>query len=574
MLLSRFWYVVLALCLGASVFVLFLAQRLYNRHGERAMAEALAADSSAVGWYLRDDARRRAAALTPVALDPDLRKALAKATESDEVDNKTRDAAAAALKKVAEQVPEDLSFTAMWAVDARGRVIANIGYETPSDWELGGFSLVADALHGWIRDDAWVLKETIYRVVARPVQQEVNAAPVGAIVGARAIDTSFATAVTKRTGAAVGFYVEGQMVAKHAPEGFDPANLDFVAQDLKNLDEHEEFAEKGRSEVRRLTDQLGVVYARMPGEAWDLGAGYAVGRLAVALDSPMGFLELADDADQKAVPTLYIGLFVFVVALLGLVFSIFEHTLPLRGFHADVTKLGKGDNDVLAPSRFRGLYKKIASDLNDGIERVAAKGGAPRRAADLEEVLGPLPAQPQMSAFAVPGEPSPEEQAGRPQVPRAPVSSPQRGAQRLRTASDGGPGPETPKSFPQPQGRRPPPPPARSLPRPSGGGVLADAGPQSVPPPDADLDEAVPASAGGGTFDAAEEQREWRGVYEEFLATKKNCGESTSSLTFEKFKGTLERNKKALVERHNCSRVKFTVYVKDGRAALKASPVK
>jgi len=55
---------------------------------------------------------------------------------------------------------------------------------------------------------------------------------------------------------------------------------------------------------------------------------------------------------------------------------------------------------------------------------------------------------------------------------------------------------------------------------------------------------------------------------------KKQCGEPTSALSFEKFKGTLQRNKEALVARHACTRVKFTVYVKEGKAALKASPVK
>ncbi len=67
---------------------------------------------------------------------------------------------------------------------------------------------------------------------------------------------------------------------------------------------------------------------------------------------------------------------------------------------------------------------------------------------------------------------------------------------------------------------------------------------------------------------------DWRKVYEEFLALKQQCGEPTANLTFEKFKGTLQRNKDALVARHNCTRVKFTVYVKEGKAALKASPVK
>ena len=71
-----------------------------------------------------------------------------------------------------------------------------------------------------------------------------------------------------------------------------------------------------------------------------------------------------------------------------------------------------------------------------------------------------------------------------------------------------------------------------------------------------------------------DEMADWRKVYEEFLALKQQCGEPTANLTFEKFKGTLQRNKDALVARHNCTRVKFTVYVKEGKAALKASPVK
>ena len=81
-------------------------------------------------------------------------------------------------------------------------------------------------------------------------------------------------------------------------------------------------------------------------------------------------------------------------------------------------------------------------------------------------------------------------------------------------------------------------------------------------------------SEAGAEPSPQEELREWPGVYEEFLSLKKQCGEPTNTLTFEKFKGTLERNKAALVARHNCTRVKFTVYVKDGKAALKASPIK
>ena len=63
-------------------------------------------------------------------------------------------------------------------------------------------------------------------------------------------------------------------------------------------------------------------------------------------------------------------------------------------------------------------------------------------------------------------------------------------------------------------------------------------------------------------------------MYDEFLRTKKQCGEPTEGLTFEKFQNTLRKNRDALVERHHCKRVRFSVYVKDGRASLKATPVK
>ena len=70
------------------------------------------------------------------------------------------------------------------------------------------------------------------------------------------------------------------------------------------------------------------------------------------------------------------------------------------------------------------------------------------------------------------------------------------------------------------------------------------------------------------------DELEWPNVYEEFVKTKKQCSEPVEGLTFDKFRQTLRKNRDALVQRHNCKRVKFTVYVKDGRASLKATPIK
>lgn len=63
-------------------------------------------------------------------------------------------------------------------------------------------------------------------------------------------------------------------------------------------------------------------------------------------------------------------------------------------------------------------------------------------------------------------------------------------------------------------------------------------------------------------------------VYEEFIALKKVCGEPTENLTFERFAKKLRKNEDALIAKHACKSVKFQVYEKDGKAALKASPVK
>jgi hypothetical protein len=81
-------------------------------------------------------------------------------------------------------------------------------------------------------------------------------------------------------------------------------------------------------------------------------------------------------------------------------------------------------------------------------------------------------------------------------------------------------------------------------------------------------------NAASGEHPSADASAEWPQVYEEFIRTKRECGEPTDGLTFEKFQQTLKKNRDALMQRHGCKRVKFSVYVKEGRASLKATPVR
>jgi len=83
MLLTRFWNVLVAMLLGAAVFVLYLAVSMYNRAGARTMAERLSSDTQVVSWYLKEDARERAAQLIQFAVNAELARALQKSNESE-----------------------------------------------------------------------------------------------------------------------------------------------------------------------------------------------------------------------------------------------------------------------------------------------------------------------------------------------------------------------------------------------------------------------------------------------------------------------------------------------------------
>ncbi|MFW5740411.1 MAG: CHASE4 domain-containing protein, partial [Myxococcota bacterium] len=276
MLLSRFWYLILALALGAAVGGLFLAQTVYNRASTESMEQALWADTQVVKWYINDDARRRSSLLLKVCLDGTIRKELSKASSKDEkVPQDVKDRTRAALKKLMDEMPSEYQFNSLFAIDQLGRVIGQVGFDQAAgieNFDMGGYAIVADALHGWVRDDAWVLDDRIYLVVARPVEVDTAKMPAGAVVGLRIIDTSYAKQLSKRSGAAVGFFAGSNVTAKAAPEGVDATQLDTIVADIKNLKNDETYQEKGKTKPKVLMGDIGVIYSKIPGEAWTLGA--------------------------------------------------------------------------------------------------------------------------------------------------------------------------------------------------------------------------------------------------------------------------------------------------------------
>lgn len=615
MLLSRFWYLLLAVLAAFAVYAIFLAVGQYNRRSMVSSNESLAADSQVVRWSLQIDSRRRLDALLVGSVDKGVQDAAVATIDKEKIPQKSRDDGKKALNAVLDKIAKQYRPDALFLVDRDGRLIAQVGYDKVNqfeDFELGGYSAVNDALHGWLRDDVWVWGDQLYMVSARPVEYDVTQPPAGAIVAIRAIDRVYAQELSKQTNTNVVFYANGKRSASAAITGFDEANFDQVIPEVAKLESDTDYKTKGHTDsIHDIgpTKQMGAVFAKLDGDAFELGGGYAVVRTRVFLTSPGQFLSSADDTDKKSVNLGLIAGIIVLGLLVGLALTYLEYNRPINVFVLQAGKLKKGDLDLLQPQTFSGKYRDIAIDLNAGIERVAEKGGgAPRKTADLESILGPAPAQPAMSAFSFP---QPDQGAPPPMIPPVPPAG----------SKPGFPSAPGERGTPPPgSGPRPPPPGSAPIinhgpPAPLGGGLQqpvtsptvvqpmkipmdaarpAAPAPAAIAPPPAapippapgrgdDEEEAtmvaqipqeVMAKASGPNPAVNSEEAEWPSVYEEFVKTKKQCGEPTEGLTFEKFRQTLKKNRDALVQRHACKRVKFSVYVKDGRASLKATPVK
>jgi hypothetical protein len=58
------------------------------------------------------------------------------------------------------------------------------------------------------------------------------------------------------------------------------------------------------------------------------------------------------------------------------------------------------------------------------------------------------------------------------------------------------------------------------------------------------------------------------------VEARQKTGEPVGALTLEKFRAKLETNKQQLIAKYNCRTARFAVYIKDGKAAIKATPIR
>lgn len=624
--LTRFWSLILVLGAVAGIATAMIGTHVIDERTDDQARAALVRDRFELEALLKLDARARIDALAPIAANGDVRTALRTATgraATAEPDEALVTNLHARLGELNGQLGE-LAGDIIFGVDANGIIIAQVGGGStpPRSAGLGAFPLVRRALDGYVRDDVWVYNGEVYRMAARPVVD--NGQYVGAIVHGKRFDDAFAQRLGSRlSGASVGFYLRDTMVGAAMPETVAGApRRDDLAAPLATIFDAPEWEAGQLSPPQELATGGVAVFAPIVGAASYAHFGYVLGRPREVLGRPTAILDLASGEDWAGLPWGILGGIAFLLFVIAMLTIWLEHSRPLAKFRTAAEKLGKRDLDRLVPPEFGGELRTAAASINEALDKVqdaAAATGSRRKAADLDQILGKAPETSSPAFFGF-GEDKSRPSGGAdfdlPPAPpaAAPAAAPKPAAPAAPPAPAAKPAAPPAPAVPAPPAAKPAAPPAPAerpkVPPPGqdplgstmigvgsgaaiGGGMVqasavprpaAPAAPAPPPPPaqqdDDDEDGATMVAkvpdellkrAGS---EEAEQEAHYREVFEQFLATKKQCNEPVAGLTYDKFVVTLRKNREQIVAKHGAAKVRFTVYVKEGKAALKATPIK
>lgn len=581
---ARFWYFVIATVAGAALALAFLAHAAFEREARTNVDDHVRRDRFEVELWLRLDAQARLDAIRPMTVNADIASGLEESNARPAgqlLAAGTRTRVETTLGALNRQLDEGAA-DVLVAVDKDADIVAQVGGGVPElNAHLRALPLVMDALRGEEKEDLWLRNDVLLRVVARPVHR--GGAIVGAIVYATEVDDDLTHRLADRLkGPSVAFFHGERLVAFTGGTADEAApGRDALADGLAGARQDPALASEERTGPRALGETALAIYALFRGKPLEGSVGYVVARSLPAATSPFGLISAAPSQDVTSLPWALIVVVPLLLGLLGIVFSMVERDRPLAKLHEAIKQIAKNGAGTIPSGDFRGPFRILAEDVNEAVERIGQTSGAAaahRRSTNLDELLGGSPAPAAGNAYF-----GFAPKAGADDIPdvppmRTPATPPPPAAQRAPARPT--PTPVVTKAPPPPAPKAPPAP-AKAPPAPAAATLPDFEAPPAGPEPgheDDDDGETMVAQipkellAASGENDL--ELEHFRGVYDEFIAVKEQCGEPTAGVTFDKFIVTLRRNKEQIVSKHGAKSVRFTVYVKDGKAALKATPVK
>ena len=638
MFLSKIWFVIVAVLAAVAVTIALVVPRPAQRDVAAAEKQRLQRSCEVARILMKDNAwsRVQLANQFSAAMRQQLSKTLRSASSASKITAEYNATARRFLKQLVNN--ESISVSFVWVIDNRGRVVAREGDAAGQGYgdSVVGYDLVAEALDGFVRDDLWSLAGQLFRVAAAPVfDSRLNWS--GAVIIGHAVDTDFAKSLSKQTSANIGFYVGEtnlaasepiaihKEIAAHAATLADDADTHCAEGDVITIRSGSTSYSAVAARLPGEAGYLGAFYSVFVPQ--ERGAGFWAALSSVK----------ANDVSFGNFPWIRVILVLLVLVGVGMALMIFEVDKPIKQLSANAIALAKGETPRLDEDKNRGKLGSIARSVNIAIDKTnreakaakkdldqllgpapdaAAPAGFDASASALPAIgTGLTPPPPSEFAFSDSRTPPPPVPSDNLVTPPPSVPLPEMGndalaslpADALDEQALEAPTNERvipkPVTLPEIKPRAVVPSAATPSPSLSNGNQLPVPNKNAVlnaPPPAAavaSIDDDILGSSAeadphddfaddpatqifdGGPPEAEstevdEEENYFRTVYAEFVEVKERCGESTASLNFDKFAQKLRSNRDALMAKHNCAGVKFQVYVRDGKAALKASPVR
>jgi hypothetical protein len=568
MFLSKIWFFLIALLAGVALTVALVmplpAQRRYIKEEQ----DRLAIACGVIDILLTDDARNRVDLAGTFARAPEVVSALESASGVEKLD----DARMKSVRETGEKIMAGISgrkpdFAML--IDRRGRVVARVKLDDTDFGDVvAGRPLVDDALAGYLRDDLWAQNGTLYFVSAAPViKRDATVTFAGAVVLGHKVTNELAQKLVSSLDVDVDFSLGDDDIAGSKSLPLDHSKMKTAIQALAGSEPARDCQANHPIDLHAGNDDYTAIVARLPGEAQAKQAYYTV---LIKRPEVRGFAGTLKAVTQKdlgfgSFPWILVG-GAFLLALgggIGLMWI--ESDRPLRRLAADSVRLAKGDKERMGEDEHGGKYGSIARSVNIHIDKLGRDAKSART--NLDQLLGPAP-EGSLGTIDLLAGALPPSRPGGPAPAAPPPPSDFRFAEPSSRPTPPPIRPGTPPPTP-PRGVAAPPPPRAPTPAP-----VAPANPQPSAPLRLDDDILGGADLGGGTNGSDGVDPYFKQVYDQFLSVKQSCGESTAGLTYEKFSGKLVKNRDDLMSKTGCKEVRFTVYVKDGKAALKATPVK
>lgn len=583
MFLSKIWFFLVTLAAAIAITVALVMPRPAQRAAVDEQHNRLAVACGVVNILLTDEARNRVDLASSFSRAPEIVAALESASNADKLDEarmkQVRDIGEKLMNGIAGRKPD---FAML--IDRRGRVVARVKLDENDFGDyMAGRPLVDDALAGYLRDDLWAQNGTMYFVSAAPaIKRDPPVAYVGAIVLGHKVSNELATKLVSGLNVDLSFYLGHDAIAGSKVAALDQTKMQAALATLQGDDLPKDCQQSHPIDLRAGNQDFTALVARLPGEAQAKHAYFTVMIEKPAAIGFAGTLKVVRKSDLSFgnFPWLLVG-GAFLVSLgIGIALMLVEADRPLRKLAADAVKLAKGEKERLGEDEHGGKFGSIARSVNIHIDKLGRDAKSART--NLDSLLGPAPEGSlgtiDLLAGALPptrpGGPAPSappppsdfkfSDPGRAIATPPPMAGARPAPPSAPSTLSARPGTPPPVPATPPRGTPVPPPHARPEPPPL---AIPDA-----PPKDAfGLDDDILGKAEEPT---AMVDPHFKSVYDQFLAVKQSCNEPTSGLTYQKFSEKLIKNRDDLMAKTGCKEVRFTVYVKDGKAALKATPVK